>query len=107
MLTIPQPDLKTLISGMRAGTRFIAVYPCGQPSLFTVFRKRGTSFECEIINGAHKATFDAQGECKRHEMKIVYVRPDDVDCPYTVRDYNTGLALFVTAYKESKHVGKD
>lgn len=103
MLTIPQPDIGRLVESMSVGSRFIAQYPDGRFSLFSVSRRRGTGFECSIINGAHRATFDALGHCRKYKMQIVYVRPTGTYCPYTVRDYDTGLGLFTEHYKEAQN----
>ena len=100
-MKIPQPGLEANIDTMKVGSRFIAQYPGGRFSLFRVRRKRGTSFECAVINGAHSATFDQNGYCKKYKMNIVYVRPN-ADCPYTVMDYNQGLNLFSQHYKEAQ-----
>ena len=93
MAFMPQKNLSALIQSMRVGTKFIARYPSGKCSLFKVYRKRGSKFQCAIINGAHFATFNAEGYSVRRQLTIVYVRESD-DCPYTINDYNTGLSLF-------------
>lgn len=96
---LPQPNLAALIQSLAVRSRFIAQYPDGRFSLFSVRRRRGSSFECAIINGAHTATFDALGYCARFKMKIVYVKTDP-NCPYTVNDYNDGLPLFTKHYED-------
>jgi hypothetical protein len=89
----PQPDLASLIKHLKVRSRFIAEYPDGRISSFKVRRRRGKSFECQIINGAHSATFDADGYCASYNARIVYVRTGP-ECPYTGNDYDTGLVLF-------------
>lgn len=97
----PQPDLASLIKHLKVKSRFIAEYPDGRVSSFKVRRKRGKSFECQIINGAHSATFDATGYCASYKARIVYVRTSP-DCPYTGNNYDEGLTLFAALFGRPK-----